>query len=156
MSQRIVLGQIGGDIAAEKGSELWLLSDAVFGQQDNLDGGSARLQTILLETQDYAPAGVTGRVACRKAYFGLGYAGQTTVRITPFIDFTEQLAQKQFAFGAPTQFTRTTLTFSLARMLTHVRFKIEVTMGTGRVELFDPGLAVVPFKRGFAVVGTAE
>lgn len=150
MTSHLLLGQVD-DAAAPVAvaAELYLWS-ASFGNSAGTD------VPALIETDDSAPAGPGGLFVGRRVYLPLRYSDACTVKVTPIVDFNQSLPATTQSFTTPAAPHNATITVLLAKTLTYIRVKIEVTARAGVVEFYQPSIAGKTLTGAYSAVAEAQ
>ena len=128
MPERVLCGQSDNAAApAATAAELYVLATGY-----GLPVGNDAL--LVVQTKDLSPAGPDGRVMFRRAMLTVLYDNACTVRVTPTVDFSQDLPATTITLAAPTSLTTTVLPVPMAHPGTYVRLLVEVIARSGIVE----------------------
>lgn len=132
MSEYLLAGQIDtATPAANPAAELYVLSSG-FGQAIGTD------TPLLVETEDFAPAGQEGWTILKRIIVPFTYRGACTVRVTPIVDYNTLLTPAVFSFVAPAEESVGEVSAPASKRCRIVRARIEVTSRNAVVELGIP------------------
>lgn len=143
MPEHFMIGEIGDLTVPSQGAEIWYLSHESYGQalltnypRSPADGvGNDCL--LLRESDDYAPAGATGKCRLRRVFVVVGVQfGFARVRITPIVDFERELTPFAVYLPPPSGAKRAVVPIEIPvyANCTYVRTRFEVLERGGRVE----------------------
>ncbi len=132
MPETLVLGQIANSAApATAAAEVYFLSDG-YGSPVGDD------TPLLVETNDVAPAGQGGRFLLRRGLAPIRYAAGCSIRSTLITDFVRDEAAQTKVYASPPREQEDVIEINVARPVTTVRARLEVTQRSGRVTIFTP------------------
>lgn len=132
MSEYLLCGQIDtASPAANPAAELYVLSSG-YGHAIGTD------TTLLVETEDFAPAGQAGWTVLKRIIVPFTYRGACTVKVTPIVDYQTELTPTIKSFAAPASESVGEVSAPVAIRCRIVRARIEVVSRTDVVELGVP------------------
>ncbi len=146
----LLLGQVAlTSPPTESAGDLYVLTDGY----GNSEGAPT---TLVLETPDIAPLGELGRLRVRLASLTIQHATSCSVQVTPIVDYTTELAPVTASLVATGRVTRSVIQVRMMRVVTVLRFRIEVTGAAGGVEIYTPILYYAPLaERSSVAMGEA-
>lgn len=146
MPEHAFCGQVANAAAPSGGAaELYVVSEG-FGQPVGTD------TPLLYESEDVPPAGPNGRFLLRRVSVPHRYAAACSIRVTVITDFVRVESAVTKTYVSPAEEQEDVIDVMVARTVTVVRVRIEVTSRSGRVTIFTPSAVGKPMTTGAPMV----